>query len=140
MDDKDRTLLSMLRRNARQPLVALARGIDLSRSATQERLARLEKTGAIVGYTVVESAPSENRQSAYLMVSLKPGFKCAQVVPRLRAIPHLAAIDSVTGDIDIVVRVEAHSVNDIEAARAAISAIPGIAEVRTWVVLERHRT
>ncbi|RVL60625.1 AsnC family transcriptional regulator, partial [Sinorhizobium meliloti] len=39
LDEKDLKLISLLRRNARAPIVALARHIGLSRSATQDRMA-----------------------------------------------------------------------------------------------------
>jgi len=140
MDEKDKRLLSLLRQNARQPLVALARGIGLSRSATQERLDRLERSGAIAGYTVVEGMPSDGWQSAHFLVSFEPGVHCSKVVPSIRNIPFLTGIDSVAGSIDLIVRVDAHSVSDIEQARAAINETPGVSEVRTCVVLERHLT
>ena len=49
LDAKDRGLLSLLRTNARLPVVALAKALGLSRSATQERLQRLESGGTIQG-------------------------------------------------------------------------------------------
>ena len=60
IDETDRQLLALLRRNARMPLVALARAVRLSRSAVQGRLARLERSGAIGGYTIRgrQSAPA----------------------------------------------------------------------------------
>lgn len=140
MDDKDRRLLALLRQNARAPVVALARHLGLSRSATQERLARLERSGAIARYTVVEGSPSPARQSAHLLVRLRPGVACAQVAPRLRGVPGLAAIDSVAGPVDLLVSLDADSAAGIEAGRAAVAGTPGVAEVTTLVVLLRHPT
>ena len=137
MDEKDRLLLALLRRGARRPVVALARDLGLSRTATQDRLAKLEASGAILGYTVIEGDEG-SRERAYLTVRFAPGFRCAQVVPRLKAIAAIDLIHSVTGRVDLIVRVAADSVSGIEAARAAIVESPGVAEVTTHVVLERH--
>ena len=52
LDQIDENILRTLRDNARTPIVTLAKAIGLSRSATQERLARLEKSGTIAGYTI----------------------------------------------------------------------------------------
>ncbi len=137
MDDKDRLLLALLRRDARRSLVALARDLGLSRSATQERLGKLQASGVIAGFTVVEGGPN-NRSAAHLLIRLAPGRRCAQVAPQLRAIPTVLHIHSVAGSIDLIVHVEGDGVGAIEKARAAIAAIDGIAEISTFVVLERH--
>lgn len=138
MDERDRLLLTLLRRDARRSIVALARDLNLSRSATQERLAKLQSSGAIAGFTVVEGNPTGTRQSAYLMVSFDPGYRCAQIVPRLKHIPSIAMIHSVTGPVDLIVRVDGESIADFESCRSAIAAVPGVASVSTSVVLERH--
>lgn len=137
MDEKDRLLLTLLRRDARQPVVALARDLGLSRTATQDRLARLQSSGAIAGFTVVEGREAA-RETAYLTIRFAAGHRCAQVVPKLKRIPAIETIHSVTGPVDLIVRVAADSVGGIEAARAAVADVPGIAEVSTHVVLERH--
>ena len=138
MDDRDRLLLTLLRRNARSSIVALARDLGLSRSATQDRLARLVSSGAIAGFTTVEGNDGGGRQSAYLMIGFSPGRSCAQVVPKLRKIPFVSLIHALTGPIDLLVRVDGDSVADLDQARAAIAAVPGVASVATSVLLERH--
>ena len=138
MDDKDRLLLTLLRRDSRRSMVALARDLGLSRSATQERLAKLQASGAIAAFTLVEGGKAGETHSAYLMVAFEPGRRCAEIVPRLKRVPAVAMIHSLTGPIDLLVRLDALGVGDIEQARAAIAAVPGIASVSTSVVLDRH--
>ena len=138
MDDKDRLLLTLLRRDARRSIVALARDLGLSRSATQDRLAKLVSSGAIAGFTTVEGAGPLSRQSAYLSVTLAPGKRCADVVPRLKTVAYVGLIHSITGPVDLILRVDGESVADVEQARAAVAAVPGVASVATAVVLERH--
>ena len=138
MDDKDRLLLTLLRRDARRSIVALARDLGLSRSATQERLAKLQASGAIAGFTLMEGRGRAAPQSAYLMVTFTPGRKCAEVVPRLKRIPFVSMIHSITGPIDLIVRIDAETVAEIEAGRSAVAATDGVAEVTTSIVLERH--
>ena len=138
LDDRDRLLVDLLRRDARRPIVALARDLNLSRSATQERLAKLQAAGIIGGFTIREGNAVGARQSAYLMVSFEPGYRCAQVVPKLQRISSIGLIHSVTGPVDLVIRVDAADVAGIEASRSAVAAIPGVASVSTSVVLDRH--
>ena len=50
--ETDSKLLSLLKANAREPTASLARKLGLARSTVQERIARLERSGTIAGYTV----------------------------------------------------------------------------------------
>ena len=136
MDDKDRLLLSLLRRDARRPVVALARDLGLSRTATQDRLTKLQSSGAIASFTIVDG-DGRARESAYLTVRLEHGFRCAQIAPKVRMLPTVEASHSVTGAIDMIVRVAAEHVDGIEKARAELAGLAGVAEVSTHVVLER---
>ena len=136
MDDKDRLLLSLLRRDARRPVVALARDLGLSRTATQDRLAKLQASGAIARFTIVDG-DGRARESAYLMVKLDRGTRCAQIAPKVRTVPTVEAIHSVTGEIDMIVRLAAEHVDGLEKARAEVAGLAGVAEVSTHVVLER---
>lgn len=136
MDDKDRLLLSLLRRDARRPVVALARDLGLSRTATQDRLAKLQASGAIAGFTIV-GGDERGRELAYLIVRLERGARCAQIVPKVRTIPMVEAIHSVTGAIDMIVCVAAEHIEGIEKARVELAGLAGVAEVSTHVVLER---
>jgi DNA-binding Lrp family transcriptional regulator len=138
LDEKDLKLISLLRRNARARIVSLARHIGLSRSATQDRLSRLEESGAIAGYTVIEGTPSAIVQAAHLLVSFENGKTCDQVAPRVKSIPFVTRIDSLAGEIDLLVSIDADSVESVEEARRRVAAIPGIASATTALVLRRH--
>lgn len=135
MDDKDRLLLDLLRRDARRPIVALARDLGLSRTATQDRLAKLRASGAIERFTIIEGAV-RSRERAYLMVGVERGVRCAALAPKIRALTSVETVHSVTGAIAMIVRVAADQVDGIEQARAAIAGLAGVADVTTHVVLE----
>src|SRR6476646_1635423 len=136
MDDKDQLLLTLLRRDARRPVVALARDLGLSRTATQDRLAKLQASGAIAGFTIVDGV-GRVHEGAYLMVRLAHGTRCAQIAGKVGKIPGVEAVHSVTGTADMIVRVGADHVEGIERARAELAGLKGVDEVSTHVVLER---
>jgi Lrp/AsnC family transcriptional regulator, leucine-responsive regulatory protein len=138
MDEKDAMLLAALRRDARRTLVALARDIGLSRSATQERLERLLRSGVIEGFTTVEGKGLERRTCAHFLLKHQSGRTCAQLVPKLRKIAGIVSIHSVAGAIDLVIEAEGTDVSVIEGVRSAIANLPEVAELTTLMVLERH--
>ncbi len=136
MDDKDRLLLTLLRRDARRPVVALARELGLSRTATQDRLSKLQASGAIERFSIIDGHP-HTRESAYLMVQLERGFRCAQIMPKVRSIHAVECAHSVSGAVDMIVRVSSEHVDGIEKARSEMAGIVGVAQVTTHIVLER---
>lgn len=138
MDEKAAILLAALRKDARRTLVALARDISLSRSATQERLERLLRSGVIRGFTTVEGTASKGRTSAHFLLKHQPGRTCAQLVPKLRRILGIISIHSVAGAIDLVIEAEGADIGAIESIRSAIADLPEVAEITTFMVLERH--
>lgn len=139
LDDKDEALILALERDARASVVALAREIGLSRSATQERLGRLQRDGAIAGYTVVRGrADGRARLNACLMIRHARGGTCARSVVPLKRIPEVKAIQSLAGDPDLLVQVSAADPADLDRIAEAVRTLPGIGEVTTHVVLADH--
>ena len=63
LDDTDRALLALLRDNARASTAELARKLDLARTTVQSRLARLEASRTVAGYTVI--VPDEARSEEH---------------------------------------------------------------------------
>ena len=141
LDEKDEALLAALERNGRASVVELARRIGLSRSATQERLARLERGGAIAGYTVRRgSISARSRLHAWLIVRYKDMVKCAHIVPQLKREREVAAVFTLSGDPDVLVEVEADDTAQLDALADRLRAIPGIARVTSHIVLAAHRS
>lgn len=140
LDEKDEALLAALGRNARATVVDLARRIGLSRSATQDRLARLEREGVIVGYTVRRgSTSSRSRLHAWLQIRYMDGVKCAHIVPQLRRERDVTSIFTLSGDPDVLAEVEADDIAVLDSLADRLRSIPGIARVTSHVVLAAHR-
>lgn len=140
LDAKDEALLAALDRNARASVVELARRIGLSRSATQDRLARLERSGAIAGYTVRRgSISARSRLHAWLLVRYKDAVKCAHIVQQLKREQGVIAVFTLSGEPDVLVEVEADDTSQLDVLADRLRAIPGIARVTSHLVLAAHR-
>src|SRR5689334_17353004 len=73
LDITDRTLLALLRENARAPVTELARSLKLSRTTVQSRIERLERQRVIVGYTVVVPDATEAALvRAHIFITVAP--------------------------------------------------------------------
>ncbi len=135
LDEKAKILIAALRRNARESLVGLARSVGLSRSATQERMRRLEREGVIKAYTVGLASAQDPAVRAMIAVTFEPGFLCKQVVPRLAGIPEVVACLSLTGSIDLMVNVVCDSNATLSRVREIVASVPGVATATTHIVL-----
>ncbi|HEX8193038.1 MAG TPA: Lrp/AsnC family transcriptional regulator [Allosphingosinicella sp.] len=135
LDATDEKLLALLERDARRPVVALAKAVGLSRSAVQERLARLEESGAIAAYTIVRGEDKSAAVSAVLLmrIATRP---CEAVLRRFADWPEIKALWSVAGPtVDAILAVEAADGESLGDFRERLAAVPGVAEVVTAPVL-----
>ncbi len=138
LDAKDRQLIHLLAQNARRPLTSLAKAIGLSRSATQERLQRLEDSRAILGYTVRTGLADRKHIEFWLIVKLNPGVTCLQTVPVIKSFAGADEVYALAGDVDLLVHGSADSTEAISNTRDEIASLPTVADVRTYSVLAAY--
>ncbi|HJW09357.1 MAG TPA: Lrp/AsnC family transcriptional regulator [Holophagaceae bacterium] len=135
LDELDRRILAELKADARLSQVALAARVGRSRSAVQERIRRLERDGVIQGYTLrlaLERAPGIR---AYLLLK-GSGPSHERALKTLEGFPEVRVADSVSGDIDLVLQLEAERLEDINRLRDEIAKLPGIASTQTLLVMK----
>ena len=135
-DAIDEQLLRLLEENARKPVVALARAVGLSRSAVQDRLARLEESGAIARYTIVRGQPGRQQPVRAILLVRIATRPCETVLRRFRDWPEVAACWSVAGPtVDAVIVADVADGEALGDFRERLASVPGVAEVVTAPVL-----
>ena len=138
LDTVDQRLIELLRRDSRQPVLALSRAVGLSRSTVQDRIARLKRSGVIKRFTVdTNDDASATGARAFFFVRIE-GRPCARVIPSLTGLPEVESCDHVSGQMDVVLTVRAPDLQALSALRERIVAMPGIATVTVAPVLKSH--
>ncbi|RKH54687.1 Lrp/AsnC family transcriptional regulator [Corallococcus llansteffanensis] len=138
LDELDGRILALLEANGRESATKLAAKVGLSRSAVQERVARLERDGIIQGYTVRLGASARPPGvEAYLTVKLS-GPVCPRVAPQLRDLPEVLRIESLAGEVDMLIRVRAPDLGALSELRERVARIPEVRAVTTAPVLTVH--
>ena len=140
MDEKNLQILRLLQQNARLPLKTLAGKVGLARSSVRERIARMEAEGVILGYKA-EVQPSSLREDgvrALLMIRLGR-TPARETVARITALPAVCRCFSVSGDIDLVVEIEAGTMAGLNTARDEIALLSDVADVTTAMVLKDEK-
>ncbi len=136
IDATDRTILSILSREARIPMKSLAGRIGLSRSATAERVARLEKAGVIRGYRADIGQLEEGEIEAFLLVTLKRTPSLG-VLDRLAGFSSVRRVFSVSGQLDLIVEVKVASINALNELRNEVAQLDNVEDLTTSIVLRR---
>jgi len=138
LDDKDQSLIASLRKNARASLVSLAKDINLSRSATHERIVRLEANGTIRGYTVVLNETILPVTKAVFTLSIAAGIKNPLLAKKISELPDVTHTQCLSGEIDILIHAVCVSTVQIGELRAKISNLEGVMEIKTHIVLAEN--
>jgi Lrp/AsnC family leucine-responsive transcriptional regulator len=137
LDDLDLTLLRALAVDARQSQRALARAVGMSPPAIADRLARLERAGAIRGYRVdLDWAALGYPVVVYLAVTAGPGMDLSEIIRAIRALPEAQDMSVVTGGLDLLVRLRVRDHTHLrELLLNTIFRIPGVQRTETFLSL-----
>jgi DNA-binding Lrp family transcriptional regulator len=139
MDDTDRQLIALLRDDARQPVATLAKKLRVARGTVQNRLARLETEGTIVGYTVRLRAQQEEHRMRALTTIAVEGIRTDEVMKALRGDPAVGALHTTNGRWDIVAELRADSLEAFDQVLRRIRLIDGISSTETSLLLSTHK-
>lgn len=133
---QDRKLLMLLRDNARSSITELARALGVSRSTVQNRIAKLESSGVIRGYSVqLGGAFSANQVEAHVSIKVVQKLT-ARTNSALESISHVAQLYSVSGEYDLIAIVQAQSLEELSAVLDDIGNLEGVERTNSAVVLE----
>lgn len=137
MDDLDKQMIALLSQNARMPVAALAKKLDVARSTVQARLERLEVSGVIAGYTLrLGEATRAARVHATVLLSLEPRAYAA-VLQRLKAMSEVTQAHTTTGRFDLLLTLATESTETLDRVLDAIGALPGVRSSESLVHLSK---
>lgn len=135
MDKFDQGIIALLRADARLTVTEIAKQVSLSRSAVSERIRQLESSGVIQGYHACIAEPEGVAVRAYLELFHRDG-RCEQLVERMRAFPEVRRCSGVSGETDMLIYLEAASIERLAQVRGEIAAFPGISKVKTHMLVK----
>jgi DNA-binding Lrp family transcriptional regulator len=137
VDGFDLALLHALATDARQSQRALARQVEMSPPAVADRIARLERLGAIRGYRVdIDWAALGYPVVVYIAVTAGPGMDLSEIIKAIRALPEAEDMSVVTGGLDLLVRLRVRDHAHLrELLLAEIFQINGVQRTETFLSL-----
>ena len=139
MDDTDRALIALLRKDARTQTATLAKKLGVSRGTVTNRLRKLEDEHVIVGYTVRLRPDAQPNVIRAWMGVLVEGNQSRSVMASLLGEPGVAALHDTNGRWDLLAELEAASNAELSQVLERIRLIKGIANTETNILLATYR-
>lgn len=139
LDDTDRQLVALLRDDARAPVVALAKKLRVARATVQNRMARLEQEGVIVGYTVRLRPDAEKHRIRAIMSIEVAGHHAEAVRRALRGNPNVVGLHATNGRWDLMAEVRADNLEAFDKVLNTIRSVEGIANSETSILLSTYK-
>jgi len=124
-DETDSRLIALLSENARAPVATLARKLSIARTTVQARIERLEKSGAIDGYTIRKGALSRPPLRATVLIGVEPRSGPA-VLARLSALPNVEQVHTTSGRWDLIATLSAADTETLDRTLDEIGAAKGV--------------
>lgn len=138
MDALDQQLIAKLRHNARASIAQLAKALKVSRGTVTNRIAKLERDGVIVGYTVrlrPDAAPHEIHAWTGIAVE---GHQ-QTVIRALLGEPGVAALHDTNGRWDLLAELRVGNLGELAATLERIRKVKGISATETSIHLQSFR-
>ncbi len=139
IDGVDKKLISILRSNARTPVVSLAKQLGVSRATVQNRMTRLEKNGVIINYSInLKPGTDINPVRAFMSIAVE-GKKGGKVIKALRGYPSIAALHNTNGRWDIIAEIQTDSLESFNNLLGDIRLVDGVLSTETSLLLDTLR-
>ncbi len=139
MDDTDRALIALLRKDARTNIATLAAKLGLSRGTVTNRLRRLEDDHVIVGYSVRLRPDAEPQEIKAWMGVRVEGNQTRAVIASLLGEPGVAALHDTNGRWDLLAELRAQTMAELSQVLERVRLVKGIANTETSILLASYR-
>jgi Lrp/AsnC family transcriptional regulator, leucine-responsive regulatory protein len=136
LDAVDRKLLALVQQDSSLPYATLGRGVGLSVSAVNERVRKLERSGAIRGYVaLIDPAVAGAEVLAFVEVSLASAASPEAFLIRAAARPEVLEAHRISGERQLLLKLRAASLEHLEVLIDELLGGGEVASSRVTLVL-----
>jgi len=134
--ESEERLISVLKEDVRATVSDIARKLKVSRATVQARIAKLEKEGVLLGYTLILGKEYLNQYvSAHVAIAAEQ--KCSSIVSSgLMKIEQVSAVHAISGEYDMIAVIHARNTEQLSQLIDMIGELEGVVRTNTSVILE----
>jgi len=140
IDGIDKTILKHLMKDARTPILSIAREIGISGAAIHQRLRKLESSGLISGSKfVINPKILGYNTMAFVGVYLDTSSKYSSAINRLKEIPEVVESHYTTWNYAVFIKLLCKNNNHLmKILSDEIQSIKGVARTETFISLDQQ--
>lgn len=139
MDTLDQQLMALLRLDARASVATLASKLKVSRGTVTNRIAKLEDSGVIVGYTIrLRPDVTPNEITAWMSIAVE-GNRTREVISILLGEPGVSGLFDTNGRWDLLAELRAATLGELAEVLERVRLIKGIGATETSIHLQTYK-
>ncbi|MCP9198753.1 Lrp/AsnC ligand binding domain-containing protein [Gramella sp. GC03-9] len=140
LDGIDKTILNFLMKDAKKPILEIAKKIGITGAAVHQRLRKLEKSGLIEGSRMMLDARLLGYKTmAFVGVYLDKAVSNPQAVKKLSEIPEVIECHYTTGNWSIFLKILCKDNEHLmQVLNKDIQAIDGVSRTETFISLNQQ--
>ena len=140
LDGIDKTILNFLMKDAKKPILEIAKNIGITGAAVHQRLRKLEKSGLIEGSKMMLDARLLGYKTmAFVGVYLDKAVSNPQAVKQLSEIPEVIECHFTTGNWSIFLKILCRDNEHLmHVLNKNIQAIDGVSRTETFISLNQQ--
>ncbi len=140
MDDLDKSMVALLRKDARMSLSDLSQTLNISRSALRARLHKLQDQGDILGFTVVLRQDVEDAPVRGLMMLAIQGQGTDRIIHLLTSLPQVTAVHATNGKWDLIAEISSQDLAQFDMILSDVRKFPGVVSSETNLLLRTRKS
>ena len=140
IDGTDKSILRFIIKDARTPVLEIARNIGISGAAIHQRLKKLENSGLIAGSKFIINPKALGYTTmAFVGVFLEKAKINSDVVRQLKRIPEVIECHYTTGDWSILIKILCKdNMHLMSVLNKGIQEISGVSRTETYISLNQQ--
>ena len=135
----DKRLIGVLRHDARASLSQLASRLGWSRATVRTRLAKLQESGEILGFSVVLRGTQLRDPVRGLMMIAIEGRGTDRILRQLNSMPEIRQIYSTNGRWDVIVEIGTDTLEQFDDVLGRVRRLDGVAASETSLLLRARK-
>ena len=140
IDGIDKIIIKGLVKDARTPVLSIAREVGISGAAIHQRLRKLEKSKLIDGYKMVINPKSLGyTTTAFVGIFLDSASLYSSAISKLKDIPEVVESHYTTGNYAIFIKIMCKNNEDLmHLLNKNIQSIKGVSRTETFISLDQQ--
>ena len=132
MDNIDKRIIAILKKNARTPFMQIAQQVDVSEGTVRNRVKELTAQGIIKQFTIATTKDV----AAVVGVITQTGTKTNSITAAITK--YVTAAYEVSGKYDIIALIPGSTAEEINTTVERIRTIAGVSDTETFTVLAQR--